>query len=105
MSLRTQERIDAEIKKLQEIRPLIKPCSAFGDDHWKAIDGQIEVLENCMDEDEVNDICDSEDRAENVRDAMREAAEWLDGYAGDNGEDTLVTTDGWKSLLPKEKKP
>jgi len=108
----TKKQIEAEIKKLSEMKPNVKRTSIFGDNHHDAIDAQIEVLKNRLTEDEVYDRFPSmeelEDRANhgeevddegypsNVIDEAIYAAQWLAGESEDK------ISDGWKELLIKK---
>lgn len=96
--MRSTEEIQEEIATLKKIRPTVRRQSMFGDDHHDAIDGQLDVLENLWDEDEVCDRCDNaaEDEphsAENVRDSMLEAVHWL------HEETDERPSEGWKELV------
>lgn len=82
MKTPTDEERQAEIKKLQEMKPKIRRTTAFGDDNWEKIDAQIEVLEKQLDEEEVYgefEDHDDPDRTSDVVSAAREAVEWLEG--------------------------
>ena len=87
----TDEKIAAEIRKLREMKPRVRKYSVFGDNHHAAIDAQIDVLENRTTCDEIWDDCG--DAAENVRDSMIEAANWLE----DDSE--LLPSAGWVELI------
>lgn len=102
----TQADVDAEIAKLNELREKISvthPFTVFGDDNVAAIDAQIEVLTERMDEDEVCDRFpgeesdnDEDDDAAiadpHVHNAARDALDWL---TGDSDE---LPSAGWSSL-------
>lgn len=99
---RTEEEITAEIKLLREMKPNVRRTSVFGDNHHDAIDAQVTVLEDELDNDAIYDRFepgDSEDinfdegRAENVLNSAIEAMEWRDGDAKE------TPSEGWKSLL------
>jgi hypothetical protein len=86
------EQIAAEIEALREIKPRVRHFSSFGDDHRRAIEAQIEVLENAYTEDEVDEeFVDFED---NIKSSALDAANWL---TGDHESERLV--DDWKSLV------
>lgn len=98
--MRDTEEIKEEIAALKAIRPNVRRQSVFGDDHHDAIDGQIDVLENFWDESDIWDRCDNaaEDEpyaAENVRDSMLEASQWL------HEETDERPSEGWKELVIK----
>lgn len=78
--MKTKEQIAAEIAKLTEMKPSVRRGSAFGDDHHAAIDAQIDVLTDWMDEDAIYDAWGDEDAdefAQNVLDAALEAYNWM----------------------------
>jgi hypothetical protein len=58
--MRTDKEIKAEIEKLKAIKPKVRRYTVFGDNHWAAIDAQIEVLANRIDQDGADDICDEQ---------------------------------------------
>lgn len=88
----TPEEIQSEIAKLKEMKPRVLRTSMFGDDHHANIDGQIDVLEKGLTEDEV--YSEFEDSPDNVRDGAREAAMWLEGESEDG-----APSENWKSLV------
>jgi hypothetical protein len=91
----SESRIAQEIAALEKMKPTLLPHSKFGDDHHEAIEAQLEVLRNRWDEDDDVDenYGDAED---NVRDAAKDAMEWLKG----EGE-TETITETWESLVRK----
>ncbi len=54
----TDDDIDVEVARLKELRPLIRPTSAFGDDNIRSLDDQIWVLEERASENECYDRFD-----------------------------------------------
>jgi hypothetical protein len=111
MNKPTDKQIEAEIKKLTEMKPNVLRKSMFGDDHHAAIDAQIDVLRSHMTEDEVYDnypsvdeVDEAEERGEelydsypdNVRDGALDAARWLAGESEDG-----TPSSGWKELVRK----
>jgi hypothetical protein len=98
----TQEQIAEEIAKLKAMKPTVIRSSVFGDNHWDAIDAQINVLENQWGDNRVYDKypCQDEDDdgyPDNVRDAAYEAASWLNGET----EEGESPSDNWQSLVRK----
>lgn len=91
--MRTQEEIDAEIKKLETLRTQVPPRTYFGDSNLDAIDAQIKVLRERMDEMQVYDF-GWDERTES---SAREAAGWLEG------DPKLLADDpeGWLSIAKK----
>ncbi len=89
---RTQEQIQAEIKKLQEMKPKVRRRTAFGDDNHAAIDADIAVLKDDLDLDDIYDAY--EDNQHSVDSAMY-AREWLDG----NEDEPPSGPDGWGGLV------
>lgn len=94
--MRTQKQVAEEIEKLKTMKPTVRRTSVFGDDHHDAIDFQIEVLKNRMEDGDIYDAEDVEGIEENVRDAGLEAAHWLDG---EDLMDGPAPSDQWKSLV------
>lgn len=68
----TNKEIAAEAKKLDEMKPKVRRFSMFGDDNWAAIEAQIRVLEEDLDEDEI-----------------------YEAYGNEDEEDQEETLDGW----------
>ena len=95
------KQIKAEIETLKIIKPTVLMESMFGDNHHDAIDAQIDVLMNGMTEDDIYDtFVTLEDPlkgcADNVGDAMVEAARWVNGESEDG-----TPSNGWKELVRK----
>ena len=74
--MRTPKEIRIQIAALKNIRPKVRPHSAFGDNHLDAIDAQIKVLDKEMDADDIQDEFESEGL--NVLTAALDARQWLD---------------------------
>lgn len=88
--MRTQEEIQIEIGKLTELKPKIRHFNFFGDNNRNAVQAQIDVLVDRMDED---DIYDMEGHwSQNEIDSALEARRWLD----EEGDET--PSDDWKDL-------
>ena len=97
----TDKEIQKEIETLKKMKPTVRMTSIFGDNHHHAIDAQIRVLEKQMTEYDIDDAVspDSDDfnfACDNVRNAMYEAARWLEGES-ENG----CLSDEWESLVIK----
>jgi len=79
------------------MKPTVVMESRFGDNHHDAIDAQIDVLANGLTEDDVYDAWeDPVGLKDNVRDAMLEAAQWVNGESEDG-----APSNGWKELVRK----
>lgn len=97
----TEKQIKAEIEKLKKMKPNVRPYSMFGDDHHRAIEAEIVVLEERLTEpDDVRDRF--EFAPENVRDHAEIAAQWLQGEYEGFDEKDKCPSDSWKSLLIKK---
>jgi hypothetical protein len=96
MNKPTKKTIRAEIVHLKTIKPNVLMESMFGDNHHDAIDAQIDVLMNGMTEDNVYDACENDGLKDNVRDAMLEAAQWVNGKS-----EVGAPSKGWKDLVRK----
>ena len=86
---KTDKQIDVEVATLRELKPKVRRFSGFGDDNHAAIDLQILVLEERMDNDEINDRY--EDTDENSH--AYECVQWMDGEAEE------APSAGWKGLV------
>lgn len=104
MKAPTPREITAEISRLEEIRPVVRPYSMFGDDHKEAIDAQIEVLKDDISEDDIyershngdeDDETNEDKWPENVKDSALEARRWLDG------DEKEPPSKGWEPLIKK----
>ncbi|KKN26364.1 hypothetical protein LCGC14_0875490 [marine sediment metagenome] len=74
--MKTKEQITKEIEALKTIRPNVRPTTFFGDNNLAALDAQIQVLEEYMDEDEIWDEWPEEERDEYVRSSALHAFDW-----------------------------
>lgn len=90
---KSQNEINQAIRQLEELKPKVRPRTAFGDDNRAAIDAQIDVLRLDMSEDAIWDNWPDE-KDMHVRDSARCAREWLDGEELEEG---LI--EGWESLV------
>ena len=75
--MKTQEQIKKEIEALKTIKPNVRSLSFFGDDNLAALDAQIQVLEEYMDEDEIWDEWPEEESELHVRNSALEAWNWV----------------------------
>ncbi len=82
----TQEQINQEITKLEEMRPKVRHYSAFGDDNWKKIEWQIRVLKGVDPEDAAPDQC--------LEDAWY-AKDWMNGKETEDGS----PSESWEGLV------
>lgn len=89
--MRKFEEIQEEIKKLRELKPGLRNINHFGESIHAAVDAQISVLENSMDEDAVDEAyADDED---NVYSAARDAVDWRN-----EEHETDSLAEDWKPL-------
>lgn len=99
MKAPTKDQIEKEIQTLKEMMPNVRKTSMFGDNHHDAIDAQVEVLKEDLDEDEIDQRyggTDDETSAEkplNVLESALDAFNWLSGEAKD------PPSKEWKDLL------
>jgi hypothetical protein len=95
----TGTRIRDEIAKLRQLKKQVPSHTAFGDSNTEAIDAQIEVLEEDLDEDEIyarsqNDDDDVEGAwSDRIRDMAIEVRNWLDGQSDE------PPSKGWEQLV------
>ena len=88
---KTQDEVEKEVAALKDLKCKIRRFSAFGDDHWKSIDVQIEVLEDNLDEDDIDQFDDPD-----LNSIAYETMSWAMGEEVDESP-----AEGWKSLLIK----
>lgn len=97
-TFKTAEEIGAELAKLRELAPKVKPHSVFGDDNLAAIEAVIEVLEEVLDSDEVHErwgeeaFLAPEEFEQSVLDAAVRAVDWMEGRLADDEE---APSEGW----------
>lgn len=91
----SKKEIQEQIDWLTSNKQNIRSHSGFGDDHHAAIEAQIDVLENDLDEDEIETKygSDSDNYADNILTNANEARYWRDGNTEDN------PSNNWRSLL------
>lgn len=95
--MKTDDEINAEIEALRKLKPTIGVRNLFGDNHHDAIEGQIEVLESRLTEEQV---CDKHDHAtedeifypDNVFTAALQTALWM------SGESEATPCSHWQGL-------
>ncbi len=85
-----QEQIQAEIKKLKEMKPKVRRTTYFGDDNHAAIEADIDVLTNDLDTGEIYDVYEDDQHA---LDSALYARGWLDG-----NDEPPSGPDGWGGL-------
>ena len=76
--MKTKKQIVEEIKALKTVRPNVRSTTMFGDDNLAALDAQIDVLENYLDEDEIYDKYDCTQYSEYILDGAICARQWID---------------------------
>lgn len=76
--MKTSEQIKKEIEALKTVRPNVRPISMFGDDNLTALDAQIDVLEDDMDDSEIYDRFDRISSSEYILEAALAARQWID---------------------------
>lgn len=89
--MRTPEEVQIEVGKLTEMKPKIRHFSFFGDNNHNAVQAQIDVLKDDMDEDEIYDM--EGDWTQHEIDNALEARRWLDE------ESEEAPSSGWESLV------
>ncbi len=85
--MKIKEQIKTEIEALKTVRPNVRPTSMFGDDNLAALDAQIQVLEEGLDEDDIWDEWPEEGQDQYTRDSARRAVDWVNDKEdlGNNG--------------------
>lgn len=93
MAKRTPEEIQAELAKLKEIAPKIRPKSAFGDSNTHAVKAQIQVLEENMSLDDIYDLESCHFWGQHTVSAATDTRAWMDG------DEETSPTEGWEGLV------
>lgn len=96
--MKTKEQITKEIEALKTVRPNVRPITFFGDDNLAALDAQIQVLEEDLDEDDVWDEWPEDEQDWYVRESARHAVDWVND---EEDPDSKGLAGGWP--LNKEK--
>ena len=92
--MKTKDEIKSEIAKLREIKPKVIRKSRFGDDNWKALEAQIRVLEEGLNEEQIWSVWPDDKEDGYARDSALEAMEWMNG---ESEIDSLL--EDWKLIL------
>jgi hypothetical protein len=76
--MRTEKAIKDEIEVLMKIKPRIRQFTAFRDDNHAAIEAQIDVLNDRLDEEEIEKLWPT-DEQEHLNQSAVEAYRWMTG--------------------------
>ena len=88
---KTQAEIDAEVKRLREMKPKVRHYTGFGDDNWRKIDVAIAVLVNRYDEDDISErYHDADENSE-----AYSVIQWRNGEECEYGS----PADQWQDLV------
>jgi hypothetical protein len=96
----SEKQINAEIAKLEALKPKIPHFSIFGDNNYEKIDAQIEVLKEGLTEDEVYNRFEDTENPDQTADLVsnaRDASLWL---VGESEEGT--PSKGWEDLAKSQ---
>ncbi len=85
--MKTQKEIDAQIQRLKDVRPKVRPFSFFGTDNLECLDAMVRVLEQDMDSDDIWDRWDRDEEDFDVRSNADGALKWREG---ESEEDDLA---------------
>lgn len=77
--MKSKKEIHKEIKALKDIRPKVRPRSAFGTDNLEQLDAQVDVLENNLGNEEIYDKYDRCKFGEETFSAALDARQWIEG--------------------------
>ena len=91
--MKTTEEIKAEVEKLKELLPNIRPMSMFGDDNKAQLAAQIKVLENHWDNDDIYNEYDHAGIDEEIISSALDARQWLEGK-----HEAEFLSEGWEPL-------
>jgi hypothetical protein len=89
------EEIADQVAALRSIKPRVLHKSAFNEDHHAAIDAQIQVLVEGLNDRQIEGRFGRS--PSNIYDAVQEARSWLDGKELEGGGSDL--TEQWKELV------
>lgn len=92
--MREKKEIEAEVKKLEEMKPRVPPRTFFHDDNHAAIDAQIEVLKGEVDVDEIENMAESGEWTDHERSNAMQALDWME----ENNDDPSPS-EGWSELV------
>ena len=101
MQAPTDKQINAEIKKLTDVKPRVPHYTMFGDDNWEKLEAQVKVMEERMEEDAVLAYFEDKEHPDNTADMVSnvlEAVRWLEG------ETKTAPSEGWVELADSVKK-
>ena len=93
MTKPTAEQINAEADLLEKMKPNVRKFTAFGDNNHLAIEAQIRVLREGLDEGDIYDLQEDGEFEERDVDVALDAQRWA------AGEEDEAPSDGWKPLL------
>ena len=101
---KTEQEVQQEIEKLQEMKPKVRPYTAFGDNNRNAIQAQIDALMEEMDDGDVYDKLGTEEDefddgewTQHEVDTALQAIQWRDGDAEES------PSEGWEPLIQIQK--
>lgn len=89
-----QSEIDAEITALKGQVKRVRELTAFGENNREAVEAQIEVLEEQLDEDEIEERAEENDWSEHVKDSALEAWRFWTGEEMEDGK----PSENWEPL-------
>ena len=81
--MKTEKQIKKEIEALKTVRPNVRPTSMFGDDNLAALDTQVKVLEENLNNDRIYDAYDHCDSSEYILGSALHARQWINGEEDD----------------------
>jgi hypothetical protein len=90
----SKKEITKQLKWLKDNKKFIPPSSMFGDNNHRAIDAEIAVLSEKLDENDVQEKFDRREWIENQRVSAMDVIYWLDGEAESPEKN-------WKPLVKK----
>ena len=99
MGAKTGDEIKTEIQALKDAKPKVRRRNHFGDDLHEAIDAQIEVLRDGLDEGQVYDTFEDPDDPDdrNQLDAALDALAWMEGEEREDAEFESLAA-GWVNI-------
>lgn len=90
--MKTKEQIKKEIEALKTVRPNVRPRSMFGDDNLAALDAQIAVLLDNMNDDDIYDVYDRTSSSEYILESAIAARQWVND---EEDSDSGGLAEGW----------
>lgn len=101
MNKPTRQEIIDVIAKLKGLKLKVTQYTFFGDSNRKAIQAQIDVLNDGMDEDAIYERWDEGESDSYERNHALQALQWMNGEPIEDSEDEGIV-ESWEGLVPDD---